>query len=223
MIRVVLADDQALVRAGFRSLLDAEPDIEVVGEAADGAQAVASPARSPPRRRAHGHPDARGRRPRRHRDRSPPTRARRGPGRHAHDVRARRVRLRGAPGRRQRLPGEGHRARRTAACRPGGRRRRRAAVAQRDPPADRASSRPRPAAPTPPRRRWPSSPTASGRSSRWSAQGLTNDEIAARLVRQPGHRQDPREPRDGQARRPRPRAARRVRLRVGLVRPSWLT
>ena len=40
MIRVGLADDQALVRAGFRALLDAEPDIEVVGEAADGAAAV---------------------------------------------------------------------------------------------------------------------------------------------------------------------------------------
>jgi DNA-binding NarL/FixJ family response regulator len=40
-IRVVLADDQSLVRAGFAALLDAEDDIEVVGEAADGAQAVA--------------------------------------------------------------------------------------------------------------------------------------------------------------------------------------
>lgn len=40
MIRVVLADDQALVRAGFRALLDAEPDLEVVGEAADGGEAV---------------------------------------------------------------------------------------------------------------------------------------------------------------------------------------
>jgi DNA-binding NarL/FixJ family response regulator len=41
MIRVVLADDQALVRGGFRSLLDARDDIEVVGEAADGHEAVA--------------------------------------------------------------------------------------------------------------------------------------------------------------------------------------
>jgi DNA-binding NarL/FixJ family response regulator len=42
MIRVLLADDQALVRGGFRLILDAEPDIEVVAEAADGDQAVAS-------------------------------------------------------------------------------------------------------------------------------------------------------------------------------------
>jgi DNA-binding NarL/FixJ family response regulator len=40
MIRVVLADDQALVRAGFRALLDAQEDIEVVGEAGDGEEAV---------------------------------------------------------------------------------------------------------------------------------------------------------------------------------------
>ena len=40
MIRVALADDQELVRAGFAALLDAEDDIEVVGEAADGRQAV---------------------------------------------------------------------------------------------------------------------------------------------------------------------------------------
>nr|WP_180217957.1 response regulator transcription factor [Streptomyces albus] len=36
----MLADDQLLVRAGFRALLDAQPDIEVVGEAADGEEAV---------------------------------------------------------------------------------------------------------------------------------------------------------------------------------------
>ena len=41
MIRVVLADDQTLVRAGFRSILSVEDDIEVVGEAADGEQALA--------------------------------------------------------------------------------------------------------------------------------------------------------------------------------------
>ena len=40
MIRVLLVDDQALVRAGFRALLDATDGLEVVGEAADGAQAV---------------------------------------------------------------------------------------------------------------------------------------------------------------------------------------
>jgi DNA-binding NarL/FixJ family response regulator len=40
MIKVVLADDQDLVRAGFRALLDAQDDIEVVGEAGDGDEAV---------------------------------------------------------------------------------------------------------------------------------------------------------------------------------------
>jgi DNA-binding NarL/FixJ family response regulator len=40
VIRVALADDQVLVRAGFRVLLDAEDDVEVVAEAADGAEAV---------------------------------------------------------------------------------------------------------------------------------------------------------------------------------------
>jgi DNA-binding NarL/FixJ family response regulator len=40
VIRVLLADDQALVRAGFRALLDAQDDIKVVGEASDGEHAV---------------------------------------------------------------------------------------------------------------------------------------------------------------------------------------
>ncbi len=39
-IRVVLADDQALIRAGFRALIDSAPDLTVVGEAEDGASAV---------------------------------------------------------------------------------------------------------------------------------------------------------------------------------------
>jgi len=41
VIRVLLADDQALVRAGFRMILKSEPGIEVVGEAGDGSEAVA--------------------------------------------------------------------------------------------------------------------------------------------------------------------------------------
>jgi DNA-binding NarL/FixJ family response regulator len=40
VIRVLLADDQSLVRAGFKALLDAQPDIEVAGEAADGEEAL---------------------------------------------------------------------------------------------------------------------------------------------------------------------------------------
>src|SRR5580704_11121413 len=40
MIRVVVVDDQALVRAGFRVLVDSAPDLAVVGEAADGVEAV---------------------------------------------------------------------------------------------------------------------------------------------------------------------------------------
>ncbi|MGP3951000.1 response regulator [Streptomyces sp. 7N604] len=39
-IRVLLADDQALLRSAFRILVDSEPDMEVVGEASDGAEAV---------------------------------------------------------------------------------------------------------------------------------------------------------------------------------------
>jgi len=41
MIRVAIADDQQLIRGGFRSLLESEPDIEVVGEAGTGTEAVA--------------------------------------------------------------------------------------------------------------------------------------------------------------------------------------
>ena len=47
-IRVVLADDQALVRTGLRMILDNAPDLEVVGEAGDGAEAVAVVAETGP-------------------------------------------------------------------------------------------------------------------------------------------------------------------------------
>jgi DNA-binding NarL/FixJ family response regulator len=47
-VRVLVVDDQALVRAGFRRILEIEPDLEVVGEAADGPQAVDSAARLRP-------------------------------------------------------------------------------------------------------------------------------------------------------------------------------
>jgi DNA-binding NarL/FixJ family response regulator len=48
MIRIVLADDQALVRAGFRMILSAEADLEVVGEAADGDEAIEEAAATEP-------------------------------------------------------------------------------------------------------------------------------------------------------------------------------
>ena len=41
MTRILIADDQALVRAGFKMILDAEDDLDVVGEASDGSEAVA--------------------------------------------------------------------------------------------------------------------------------------------------------------------------------------
>ena len=47
-VRVVVADDQELVRTGFRVILDSEPDIEVVGEAGDGQQAIEAARRHNP-------------------------------------------------------------------------------------------------------------------------------------------------------------------------------
>ena len=41
MIRVMIADDHSVVREGLRALIDTEPGMELVGEAADGAEAVA--------------------------------------------------------------------------------------------------------------------------------------------------------------------------------------
>ena len=47
-VRVLIVDDQGLVRAGFRMILEAEQDIEVVGEAANGLEAIAEAARLEP-------------------------------------------------------------------------------------------------------------------------------------------------------------------------------
>jgi len=48
MVRVLIVDDQSLVRAGFRMILEAESDVEVVGEAADGVEAIAAAAELDP-------------------------------------------------------------------------------------------------------------------------------------------------------------------------------
>ena len=55
-IRVVLADDQQLVRAGFRMVIDSQPDLVVVGEAGDGAAAVELVRRTPADVAAEGYP-----------------------------------------------------------------------------------------------------------------------------------------------------------------------
>ena len=64
-IRVLVADDQSMVRAGFRMLLSGEEDIEVVAEASNGLEAVEKAARFRPDGRPDGHPHARARRARR--------------------------------------------------------------------------------------------------------------------------------------------------------------
>ena len=56
--RVLIADDQSMVRRGFRMIMDAEPDLEVVAEAADGEQAMAACAALHAACGADGHPDA---------------------------------------------------------------------------------------------------------------------------------------------------------------------
>ena len=73
-IRVLIADDQEIVRAGLPMILDAQPGIEVVGEAADGREAVAARPRTATRRVPVRHPDAE---PRRHRSHSSARRTRR--------------------------------------------------------------------------------------------------------------------------------------------------
>ncbi len=65
-IRLIVVDDDPLVRAGLALMLGGADDIEIVGEAADGAAVPALVDRLAPRRRPHGHPHARRRRPHRH-------------------------------------------------------------------------------------------------------------------------------------------------------------
>ena len=132
MIRVFLVDDQALVRAGTRLVVDSQPDMEVVGEAGDGREALEAlgvtsadvvlmdvrmprldgvgAVELPPRAR----------------------RRRRAARRRPHDLRPRRVRLRGAPRGRERVPAQGRRARGAPRRDPRGRERRRGHRAERD-------------------------------------------------------------------------------------------
>ena len=143
--RVLVVDDQALLRTAFSSLIDAEDDLEVVGEAADGRQAVELAASLSPdvvvmdvRMPVMDGIEA-----------TRQITARPGPngaaGAHPHHVRPRRVRLRGAAGRSERLRAEEPPARGAAERDPHRRRRRGAAGPERDPPAHRALHRPSPA------------------------------------------------------------------------------
>ena len=132
-VRVVLADDQALLRKGFRMILEAEDGIEIVGEAADGSDAVRlvelyrpdvvlMDVRMPVL------------------DGIEATRAittsaagERDPGPDPHHLRPRRVRLQRAACRGQRLPAQGRAARRAGRRHPDGRPRRRGGLAARHP------------------------------------------------------------------------------------------
>ena len=116
-IRVLLADDQALLRTGFRMILQAQPDLEVVGEAVDGADAVRQAAalrpdvvlmdvRMPVMDGIAG-------------DGARSPRRRRVAGAGADHLRPRRVRLRRAAGRRERLPAQGRAAGRAGRWRSG--------------------------------------------------------------------------------------------------------
>ena len=97
LIRVVVVDDQAVIRTGLRTMLEHETDLTIVGEAGNGAEAVDVVAARPSGRRPDGRADARGRR---HRGDPPDPRRRDGvaAGRaRPHHLRRRRVRVRRAP------------------------------------------------------------------------------------------------------------------------------
>ena len=185
MIRVVVVDDQVLVRMGLRTLLEAEDDTELVGEAADGRAGVDLVRATRPDvvlmdirmpvldglaalREITADPVARGR-----------------AGRDAHDVRDRRVRVRGARRGRQWLRPQGRRAGRAPASSPGGRCRRLPAGPERHATGDRAVRRPRA------RRAVAVHPQLGDLTEReremvgWVATGRSNDEIAAALVISP--------------------------------------
>ena len=216
-IRVVLADDQALVRAGFRALLDAQHDIEVVGEAGDGDEAVGSRGVSPDvvlmdirmpgtdglaATRAIAGTNA------------PPRQDRRCSPRSASTSTCSRPSGRGRAGSWSRTRSRTSSCRRCASSpvlRP--------PLAERHEAAARRVREPREGADPGHRPRGPHRPRTRDRRARRRGAVEPGDRRAA--VREPGDREDPRQPGDGEAPRQRPGPAGRDRLRVR-ARPARL-